>query len=188
MGCLTSWILFVCNEPFLLAHYPTKKNTSKGPQNEIFFWKMEWTPLVHLYRWKDDHFGQNKCGAIRNIWENTLRTWGPCENLKGIDWEQEKVKKIQRPHPHTPSPKDKTLGYLNACSIASLSWQKFYFYICLSPFSNNWGGLFMLLFICMGDSWVCFDFVFFISRSHVVLPFGPSPFTVYIHGSWNIAK
>jgi hypothetical protein len=32
--------------------------------------------------------------AIRNIWVNTLRTWGPCENLKRTDWEHEIVKKF----------------------------------------------------------------------------------------------
>jgi hypothetical protein len=57
--------------------------------------------LVHLYRWKDDHFGQIKCGFIRNIWGNALRTWGPCENLKRTDWEHEKVKKFNT---HTRPP------------------------------------------------------------------------------------
>ncbi len=111
-------------------------------------------------------------GTLWELEKNGLGTW--------------KSQKIQRPHP--PSPKDKTLGLSNACSSTSLPWQNFYSYTCLSTFSNNWGGLFMNQLISIGDSWLCFVFVFFSRRSHIVLPFDHFPFTIYIHGSWNIAK
>ncbi len=101
MGCLTSWTFFLCNEPFWLAHYPTKKTLWKLPKMKFSFGRWSESPLVHLYRWKDDHFGQSTCGAIRNIWGNILRTWGPCENLKRTDWEHEKVKKFNT---HTRPP------------------------------------------------------------------------------------
>jgi len=125
---------FLCNQPFWLAHYPTKKTFWRLPKMKFSFGRWSESPLVHLFRWKDNHFGQIKCGAIRNIWGKRLRTWGPCENLKRTDQEHEKVQ-----HPHLPSPNDKTMGLSNACSITSLPGQNFYSYICLSPFSNNWG-------------------------------------------------
>ncbi len=68
---------------------------------KISFGRWSESPLVHLSRGKDDHFGQIKCGAIRNIWRNTLRTWGPCENLKRTDREHEKVTKFNT---HTRPP------------------------------------------------------------------------------------
>jgi hypothetical protein len=134
MGVPNKLDFFSLQWAIFIGPLPNQKNTLKAHQMKFSFGRWRESPFVHLYRWKDDHFGQIKCGAIRNIWGNTLRTWGPCENLKRTDQEHEKIQ-----HPHPPSPKDKTMGLSNACSIASLPGQNFYSYICLSPISNNWG-------------------------------------------------
>jgi hypothetical protein len=34
-GCLTSWTLFLCNEPFWLPHYPTKKKAWRLPKTKV---------------------------------------------------------------------------------------------------------------------------------------------------------
>jgi hypothetical protein len=117
-ACLTCWTVFLCSEPFWLVHYPAKKNTWTLPKTKVSL-EDGVNPLWSTYiREKMITLGKNKCGTIRNIWGNTFETWGPCENLKGRHWEQEKSKKIQCPPP--PSPKGLTLGLLNACSIALL--------------------------------------------------------------------
>ncbi len=142
----------------LIGPLPNEKTLWRLPKMKISLGRWSESPLVHIYRWKDDHFGQSKCGAIRNIWGNTLRTQEPCANLKRTDWEHEKVKKIQ--HPHPPSPQDKTLGLSNACSIASLSGQKLLFLHLFVTIFKQLVGLLMNQLTGMGDSWLCFVCLF----------------------------
>ncbi len=158
-----------------------KKHFEDSPKWNFLLERWSESPLVQLYRWKDDHFGQIKCGAIRNIWGNTLRTWGPCENLKRTDWEHEKVKKFNIPKRQNP-------GSFECMFYCLIAWANFLFLHLFITSFKQFGGLLMNHLISMGDSQVCFVFGFLFRWSNVMFPFDYFPFTIYIHGSWNIAK
>ncbi len=107
------------------------------------------------------------------------------ENLNITDWEQKKSKNSTT----TPAlPIRQNPGSFECMLYCLIAWAKFLFLHLFVTIFKQLGRLLMNQLISMWESHVCFTFVFLFRWSHVVFRFIHFPFTIYIHGSWNIAK
>ncbi len=108
-----------------------------------------------------------------------MRTWK--EQIRN-------VKKSKNSTPTPALPKGQNLGSFKYMLYCLIAWTKCLFLHLFVTIFKQLGALLMHQLTSMGDSQVCFAFLFLFRCKHVVFPFGWVPFTIYIHGSWNIAK
>jgi len=99
------------------------------------------------------------------------------------------MKKLKNSTPAPALPRRQNHVSFKCMLYCLIAWAKFQFLHLFVSMFKQLGGLLMNQLIKHGGFMGLFCFYFFFFRwSHVVLPFGPFPFKIYIHESWNIAK